>query len=190
MLILDNAGNVEAEIEPEAVEQDGDGYRVTVTNPSGQDNIQTRVSIVCLGYRTLADGNPSHDHPLLVSAPVSRTEALGTGTHTYDLECGPGQVAIAPSFAFNGDPVRVRGSFRNGTGWRFVLDSSGGATADLAIRCLDERTGDTNGHGHRLALTQHDPHGHRPAPASTSPSASSAATTARASSPPSTSTRA
>ena len=156
VLILDNAGNFETEIEPDAVEQDGDGYSVKATNSSAQDNMQTRVSVVCLAYRTLADGNPSHDHQLLVSAPHSRTEALGAGTHTYDLECGPGQVAIAPSFAFTGSEVRVRGSHRNGTGWRFVLDSSGGATADLAIRCLDERTGETNGHGHGLALAQHD----------------------------------
>ena len=159
VLILNNngvGGNPDGSVVPDAVEQNGDGYRVTVTNSSGQNNMQTRVSIVCLGYRTLADGNPGHDHPLIVSAPVTRTEALGVGTYTYDLNCGPGQVAIAPSYAFDGDQVHVRGSFRNGqTGWRFVLDSTGGATADLGIRCLDEQTGVADGHTHLLALNQH-----------------------------------
>ena len=87
---------------------------------------------------------------------MRRSEALGTGTYTYDLECGPGQVAIAPSWEMHGGPARLRSSFRNGqTGWRFVIDSTGGTTADLAIRCLDETTGETNGHAHRLALAQH-----------------------------------
>ncbi len=53
--------------------------------------------------------------------------------------------------------MRVRGSFPQGdSGWRFVLESSGAATAHLAIRCLDETTGETNGHVHLLALVEHD----------------------------------
>ncbi len=156
VLILDNAGNVDASIVPDAVQHNGDGYRAIVTNPTTQGNIQTRVSVVCLGSETQLGGNP-HTHDLLVSAPVSRTEALGTGTYAFDLQCGPGQVPVAPSFTFTGDEVRVRGSFHVGANtWRFVLDSMGGATADLAIRCLDTQTGDTDGHSHTLDLNQHD----------------------------------
>ncbi len=155
VLILDNAGNVEDDILPTAARHNGDSYRVTVANPTATGNIQTRASVVCLGDRTLDAGTPSHAHPLLVSAPVTRTDTLAAGLTTLDLTCGPDQVAIAPSFAFAGAPVRVQGSLRNaGTGWRFILDSAGAATAELGVRCLDVRTGSVQGHVHDLALVQ------------------------------------
>ena len=49
---------LDGKIAPYTIAQNGDGYTFTATNSTGRDNMQSRASVVCLGYRTLTAGSP------------------------------------------------------------------------------------------------------------------------------------
>ncbi|MCK9249577.1 MAG: hypothetical protein M0P31_11475 [Solirubrobacteraceae bacterium] len=132
---------------------DGRGWTATVVNHAG-GRAQVKVTVVCLRERTTeADG---HDHPLIVSDPVTTTRPLIAGRHEVALTCGPGQVAIAPGHAFaDGGRGEIRGSYRDGVaGWRFVVDVEEADEGTFSIRCLSTTTGEADGHVHDLGLTQ------------------------------------
>jgi uncharacterized repeat protein (TIGR01451 family)/fimbrial isopeptide formation D2 family protein len=118
-------------------------WRVTLRNDA-TGRAQAKIFAVCMAPDV---------HPIVLSAPVTTTQALGPGTHTVDLPCGPGQVAIAPGFLFAGGDARVRRSEDDGTGWSFTVDVPVATTATLSIRCMDTQLGVVNGHTHNLQLS-------------------------------------
>ncbi|CAB4695702.1 unannotated protein [freshwater metagenome] len=134
---------------------DGTGWTGTVRNDAtGQ--VQAKVNVVCLSARTVS--GESHQHDVVVSAPVTSAVELSSGTHTVELTCAPGQVAVAPGWTFTSGSGQLRTSQRRtadgGTGWTFEIDVPASATGTFAIRCLSSTLAVSAGHSHDLSLQQ------------------------------------
>lgn len=133
---------------------DGRGWTGTVRNEAtGQ--VQAKVNVVCTSERTVS--GEDHTHPLVVSDVLSTTQAWAVGSHSADLSCGPGAVAIAPGFTFlAGDGVVY--SRPTAEGRRFTADVTTDALVTLTARCLRTTMGVTQGHTHELLTSQRSGH--------------------------------
>ncbi len=107
---------------------------------------QAKIFAVCIKEKTV-DGD--HGHDLIVTDPITVTDAVLAGKKTAVLQCGPGQIAIQPGFQ-SSKPADLVYSEPEGQGWRFVLDVSEPAHVTFSIRCLTRQVGITNGHTHDL----------------------------------------
>ncbi|MBK8294230.1 MAG: DUF11 domain-containing protein [Solirubrobacterales bacterium] len=107
---------------------------------------QAKIFAVCIEKKTV-DGDHSHD--LIVTNPITVSDAVLAGKKTATLQCGPGQIAIDPGFQ-SSKPADLVYSEPEGNGWKFVLDVSEPANVTFSIRCLTRQVSITNGHTHDL----------------------------------------
>ena len=133
------------------VTADGRGWTGTVRNDAtGQ--VQAKVNVVCMTEQT--SSGEDHAHPVVVSAPVTASQALPAGRTSVDVTCAPGTWAIAPSFSFtSGDGVVGTRRVAPET-WRFTIDADAPAAVDLAVSCLAGSLGTAAGHAHDLVLRE------------------------------------
>ena len=129
---------------------DGRGWTGTLRNDTtGQ--VQAKVNVVCMTEQTVS--GEDHTHPLVVSDVLTTTQAWAAGTHTADLSCGPGAVAIAPGYSFlSGDGVVTSRPITEGR--RFSAGVVHDALVTLTARCLRTTLGVARGHTHELLTSE------------------------------------
>ncbi|MCB8914574.1 MAG: DUF11 domain-containing protein [Thermoleophilales bacterium] len=125
-----------------------DTWQGTVHN-TATGRAQAKIFAVCILKQTVADG--THQHDLIVSAPITVTNLTSAGKNEATLQCGPGQIAIQPGFISN-VPANLVYSEPEGNGWKFVLDSSQAGQATFSIRCMTRQVSVVDGHTHDLAF--------------------------------------
>ena len=125
-----------------------DTWRGTVRN-TASGRAQAKVFAVCIRQQTNDAGG--HSHNLIVSAPVTVTSPAAAGPHEAVLQCGPGQIAVAPGFESSA-PGDLVYSQPEGNGWKFRLTLSAPASVTFQIRCLTRQVSTSGGHTHDLAL--------------------------------------
>ncbi|MCB0861287.1 MAG: DUF11 domain-containing protein [Solirubrobacterales bacterium] len=125
-----------------------EAWQGTVHN-SATGRAQAKIFAVCIQKKTVADG--THQHDLIVSAPITVNNFTPAGKNEATLLCGPGQIAIQPGFESD-VPANLVYSEPEGNGWKFVLDSSQDGQATFSIRCMTRQVSVVDGHTHDLAF--------------------------------------
>jgi hypothetical protein len=125
------------------------GWQAVVRNDAS-GRAQTKAFAVCIAGRTTQAAGHAHD--LVVSNPVTVTQALAAGDQQVEVACPTGTSPIVPGWTFDGGQARVRGSEPTATGWRFAISVDAPTTATLSVRCLDDQVAAAAGHTHDLGL--------------------------------------
>lgn len=125
-------------------------YAATVTNKA-TGRATGKLYGLCLPPRTTdTDG---HSHALSLGGLGTVSVPAGAGRQTATLTCAAGSVVAAPGITVTGGRARLVGSQRDGSRRVFTVDVlDPGAAVTVSGRCLDLRTGTTNGHAHDLVL--------------------------------------
>lgn len=130
---------------------DGTSWVGTVAS-TATGQLQGKVVVVCLSRATVSGQDPQH--AVVVSDPVTTTRSWTAGSHTAEVSCGAGRVAVAPGWVFTSGSGTVRAGERVGDGWRLAVDVPEAAGLVLSVRCLAASLEVAGGHTHDLALAQ------------------------------------
>lgn len=130
------------------------GWSVTATN-LGDERGQGKVKVTCLSSTT--GSSNSHTHTLVVTASTgsgSLSGAFPSSGETVTRTCPSGYTPVTPTYAVTNGVAVVRGSYAQGSSWKWVVDYDDSDTAaTFDVDCLAPETSSTNGHTAPLSLT-------------------------------------
>jgi hypothetical protein len=129
-------------------------FRFTKSVP-GQ--AQLKVFITCFGGKT-TDG--SHSWSISPQRTASFSAGPGIGYGWQPAACAPGEIAVAPGFAFTSGSGRVVGSraplsneFDPLRNWSFAFVLDGPSSWTTSLRCLSLTSSVAHGHSHKIQVT-------------------------------------
>ena len=130
-----------------------DTWQVTATNEA-TGRAQAKVFAVCVQQTTAA--NQGHDHQLELGGEVTKTVALGAGSATTTLSCGPGELPARPGYVLDGTAAVVVSYPDGAGGWEFSVERGAGdaTSVDLSLGCVESQLSESAGHRHALDLAE------------------------------------